>query len=340
MQRTGHTLDKAELLILGGTWSDYPRDYQAWFVRRCFDALNQADSPSLEAAHRLNETARHRNTGLVVETRPDFITVDEVRWLRRLGVTRVQLGVQSLSDDILALNGRGHSADQVRTAIRLLRSAGFKVMVHMMPNLLGATPESDLAEWEMLFADPALRPDEAKLYPTGLLRGTPLYDHYLRGEYRPYTAAELIDLLMACKKLTPEWCRLNRVMRDIPAPDIAAGVTDSNLRQVVQQRLIEAGTPCRCIRCREVRGESIDRGRFIFGVVYETDHEEVFCAVTADDRLAGFGSRRRCRRHRWKIADQAIIRQVQVYGLALALESSQRRGCNIGVGTADSDGTR
>jgi len=330
MQRTGHTVDKAELLILGGTWSDYPADYQEWFVRRLFDALNRAESATLEEAHRRNETAPHRNTGLVIETRPDYITPEEVLRLRRLGVTRVQLGVQSLDDHILALNGRGHDVNAVRTAMRLLRSAGFKIAVHMMPNLLGATPESDLREWKLLFDDPALRPDEAKLYPTGLLRGTPLYDHYQRGEYTPYDEATLTDLLIACKKIVPEWCRLNRVMRDIPAPDIAAGVITSNLRQVVQDRLRREGTPCRCIRCREVRRERVDQG----GVTYRrdeyaTDHSrEVFLSAVIDadkapmgDKIAGF-VRLSLPRGDAPIAEidgAAMIRQVQVYGPALAL---------------------
>jgi elongator complex protein 3 len=325
MQRTGHSVEKAELLILGGTWSDYPHEYQEWFVRRCFDALNGADSATLEEAQRLNERAVHRNVGLVVETRPDFVSEDEVRWLRRLGATRVQIGVQSLDDDRLAINGRGHSVEDARRAIRLLRSAGFKIAVHMMPNLLGATPASDLDEWRRLFSDPGLRPDEAKLYPTGLIAGTPLYDHYQRGAYRPYTEAELIELLMACKRATPEYCRLNRVMRDIPAPDIAAGVTASNLRQVVQARLREAGAPCRCIRCREVRGERVDPAAIRFEALgYETDHSrEVFLsAVTPGDRLAGFLrlSLPSAPAPIEEIDGQAMIRQVQVYGPALALE--------------------
>ncbi len=338
MQRTGHSVEKVELLILGGTWSDYPRDYQEWFVRRCFDALNGAASPTLDAAHRLNERAVHRNVGLVIETRPDYVTEDEVRWLRRLGVTRVQLGVQSLDDRLLALNGRGHTVEEVRTAFRRLRSAGLKVQAHWMPNLLGATPESDRADFQRWWDDPALRPDELKIYPTGLIRGTPLYEHYERGEYRPYTQLELIDLLMSCKQATPEYVRLNRVMRDIPAPDIAAGVTASNLRQVVQQRLRDLGTPCRCIRCREVRGQPIDPATIRYQTLrYATDHSrEVFLsAVTPEDRLAGFLrlSLPTALAPIEELAGQAIIRQVQVYGPALALEDEPgSRAQHQGVG--------
>ena len=337
MHRTGHAVDKVELLILGGTWSAYPRAYQVWFVRRCLDALNGArDAPAgtgsadeemarLMAAQRLNETAPHRNVGLVVETRPDRITPDEVRHLRRLGVTRVQLGVQSLDDRILALNKRGHTVEDVRRAFRLLRGAGFKLAAHIMPNLLGATPESDRADFRRLWDDPALRPDELKIYPTGLLRGTELFEHYLAGAYRPYSEAELTELLIAYKRTVPATCRINRVMRDIPAPDIASGVTTSNLRQIVQRRLEEAGTPCRCIRCREVRREPVDVGRLRLETLsYDTDYsQEVFIAAnTSQGRLAGFLrlSLPTAPAPIEEIEGQAVIRQVQVYGPAAALD--------------------
>lgn len=324
LQRIGHTTDKVELLVLGGTWSAYPQDYREWFIRRCFDAMNSAESPTVEEAHQLNEYASHRNVGLVIETRPDAITLAEVIHLRRLGVTRVQLGVQSLDDSILVANKRGHTVEDVRRAMRLLRGAGFKVAFHWMPNLLGATPESDLADFCRFWDDPALRPDEMKLYPTGLLRGTELYDHYLCGEYRPYTEEELTDLLIACKQIVPPYCRLNRVMRDIPASDIAAGVTASNLRQIIHRRLEEIGTSCRCIRCREVRREQIESEQVrITTLTYATDHShEVFIsAVTSQDRLAGFLrlSLPRTSAPIREIDGQAIIRQMQVYGPALAL---------------------
>ena len=338
LRRIGHTTDKIELLVLGGTWSSYPPDYQEWFIRRCFDALNGVEAATLEEAHRLNERAPHRNVGLVIETRPDHITPQEVRRLRWLGVTRVQLGVQSLDDEILALNRRGHTVEDIRRAVRLLRGAGFKVALHWMPNLLGATPESDLADFRRFWDDPALRPDELKLYPTALLRGTELYDRYLRGEYRPYTEPELIDLLAACKALVPPYCRINRVMRDIPAPDIAAGVTTSNLRQIVQQKLVRAGTPCRCVRCREVRREPVDPARIrITALAYETDHSrELFLsAVTPGDRLAGFLRLSLPSRPApiEEIDGQAIIRQVQVYGPSLALDDeSEGQAQHQGLG--------
>lgn len=338
MRNIGHTTDKVELLVLGGTWSSYDQAYQEWFIRRCFDAMNGLEVGTIEEAQRLNETAPYRNTGLVIETRPDHISVDEIYRLRWLGVTRVQLGVQSLDDHISALNKRGETSDDVRRAMRLLRGAGFKIAVHWMPNLLGATLVSDLADFRRFWDDPALRPDEMKIYPTGLLRGTELYEHYQQGRYRPYTEEELTDLLVDCKRMVPEYCRLNRVMRDIPAPEIADGVTTSNLRQVVQKRLIDSGTPCRCIRCREVRGRPVAPEKLTIRVMpYLTDHSrELFIsAVTPQDKLAGFLrlSLPTAPAPIAEIDGQAVIRQVQVYGPSLAIDDeSSGQAQHQGIG--------
>ena len=241
LENIGHNTDKVELLILGGTWSYYPPDYQEWFIRRCLDAMNGEESATLEEAQRRNETASHRNVGLVIETRPDYVDAAEVTRLRRLGVTKVQIGVQSLDDDILLRNKRGHTVEQTRQAFRLLRAGGFKIHAHWMPNLLGATPQSDLADFSRLWDDPALRPDELKIYPCSLIADTELYHRWERGEYRPYTDDELVDLVAECKTRVPPYCRINRVMRDIPAEHVAAGSTLSNLRQVVHRAMKARG---------------------------------------------------------------------------------------------------
>ena len=335
----GHPTDKVELLILGGTWSDYPPDYQEWFVRRCLDAMNGAEAGSLEEAQRLNETAPHRNVGLVVETRPDCITSAEVRWLRWLGVTKVQLGAQSLDDRILALNRRGHTVATTRAAVRWLRLAGFKIVLHWMPNLLGATPESDREDFNRLWDDPALRPDELKIYPCLLLSGTALYDLWREGKYRPYDEETLVDLLSACKTIIPSYCRVNRLMRDIPAPDIAAGVARSNLRQIVQQRMAQEGLACRCIRCREVRDAPVDPDALRLAVTsYETDgtRERFLAYETAEDRLAGFLrlSFPQVEPEMEELHRCAVVRELHVYGPALALgERREGRPQHAGLGT-------
>ena len=335
----GHSVDKVELLILGGTWSCYPEMYQEWFVRRCLDALNEVEAGSLEEAQRLNERAPHRNVGLVVETRPDYITPEEVRRLRRLGVTKVQLGVQNLDDAILARNRRGHTTADTRRAMRLLRLAGFKIVVHWMPNLLGATPESDLEDFRRLWDDPALRPDELKIYPTALLQDTELYEHWQRGEYRPYEEETLVELLARCKTLIPPYCRVNRLMRDIPAPDIVAGVKKSNLRQIVQRYMARRGLTCRCIRCREVRGRVVDAGTLrLERLDYETvgTRECFLSAVTPKGRLAGFLrlSLPQIEPPIAELSGCAVIRELHVYGPALELGRRQQgMSQHIGLGT-------
>ena len=339
LARNGHAVDKIELLILGGTWSHYPHEYQQWFVRRCLDAMNEAASTDLPEAQRLNEAASHRNVGLVIETRPDSITAGEVLRLRALGVTKVQLGVQSLDDVILARNQRGHPVAATRRAMRLLRLAGFKIVAHWMPNLLGATPESDLEDFKRLWDDVALRPDELKIYPAALLENTGLYRSWQRGEYHPYDEDTLVDLLIDCKAMIPPYCRLNRLMRDIPAPNIVAGVKRSNLRQIVQNRMAEQGLRCGCIRCREVRGRTIDATKTTLARLdYLTDatRECFLSRVTREGDLVGFLrlSLPEAEPPIAELKDCAMIREVHVYGPSLALGShAESRAQHAGLGT-------
>ena len=341
MSEIGHNVDKVELLVLGGTWSCYPEDYQAWFVRRCLDALNGTTASTLEEAQQLNERSPHRNVGLVVETRPDCITPEEVHRLRWLGVTKVQLGVQSLDDAILARNRRGHTVSETRQAMRMLRLAGFKIVVHWMPNSLGATPESDLEDFCRLWDDLALRPDELKIYPTALLPDTELYEHWQQGAYRPYDEETLVELLASCKRLIPRYCRVNRLMRDIPAPNIVAGVKKSNLRQIVKRHMAQEGLACQCIRCREVRGRAVDADALrLERLDYDTDAtRECFLSyVMANDRLVGFlrlslpgpGIEPPIA----ELTGCAVIREVHVYGPALEL-GARREGMaqHAGLGT-------
>jgi len=351
----GHPVDKVELLILGGTWSCYPPEYQEWFLRRCFDAMNTTESATLQEALSCNEEAPHRNVGLVIETRPDFITPAALLALRQSGVTKVQLGAQSLDDRVLALNQRGHTLAQTQRAVSLLRLGGFKIVLHWMPNLYGATVESDLADFAHLWDDPALRPDELKIYPTALIEGTALYELWKAGKYAPYPEAELVELLVQCKALTPPYCRINRLMRDIPASYIVAGTRKSNLRQVVQQAMEARGLRCECIRCREVRaGGDKSHGAEVPGsweeesaaalriedVTYATDatEEHFLQALTSEERLAGFLRLSLPRTSRVEIPipeirDAAMIREVHVYGPAQELGRRGPGEQHRGLGT-------
>ena len=351
----GHDADKVELLILGGTWSAYSRDYREWFIQRCFDAMNAAGNPdyagstSLEEAQQYNVTATHRNVGLVIETRPDWITPDEIRHLRKLGVTKVQIGVQSLDDDVLALNERGHDVAAVREALGLLRTAGFKLHLHWMPNLYGATPDKDRADFARFFSDEAIRPDEMKIYPCSLIADTELYNRWLAGEYQPYTVEELVSLLADVKPTIPPYTRINRLFRDIPAHHIEAGVKVSNLREVVQQELGQRGQQCGCIRCREVKRRRVNASEVELQVYsYTTDltQEHFLHFVTTDAHeepglIAGFlrlswplqpdaGSRAFLD----EIAESALIREVHVYGPALGIGAeSDANAQHAGLGT-------
>jgi elongator complex protein 3 len=363
----GHPTDKVELLILGGTFSSYRHDYQAWFVRRCFDALNtltpsplpggegqgvrglQEDAEihsaesavrELEQAHRLNETAAHRNVGLVVETRPDEITPDELAWFRRLGVTKIQMGAQSLDDRILELNQRGHTLAETHRAVALVRAAGFKIVLHWMPNLLGATVDSDREDFARLWD--GLCPDEIKIYPCQLLENAPLFAYWQRGEYQPYTTEELVGLIADVKPVIPRYCRVNRVIRDIPSTHVVAGNKRTSLRQDVHAELVRRGTRCACIRCREVGGEKVEaRSLRLDDLTYAADgaEEHFLSFVTPDDRIAGF------LRLSLPAADSpatglgdldgaALIREVHVYGQSLPVGSELRGAAqHAGLGT-------
>ncbi|MBU2611510.1 MAG: tRNA uridine(34) 5-carboxymethylaminomethyl modification radical SAM/GNAT enzyme Elp3 [Chloroflexi bacterium] len=364
LEAVGHPTDKIELLILGGTWSSYRRDYQEWFVRRCFEALNGPNPPvppSLEGkggegglglAHAINETAAHRNVGLVVETRPDEITPDELAWLRHLGVTKVQMGAQSLDDHILAVNQRGHSVAETRRAVALLRAGGFKIVLHWMPNLLGATLDSDRADFPRLWE--SLCPDEIKIYPCQLLENAPLYEYWQRGEYQPYTQEELTALIADLKPTIPRYCRVNRVIRDIPSTHVVAGNKRTSLRQDVHAEMQRRGTRCNCIRCREVRAQGVDADSLkLEDLIYTTDgadrvgavrstysaQEHFLSFVTPDDKVAGFlrlslPNPDSPSTGMTDLDAAAIIREIHIYGQSLLVgEEGNGAAQHAGLGT-------
>ncbi|MFZ5921254.1 MAG: elongator complex protein 3 [Chloroflexota bacterium] len=353
LEAVGHPTDKIELLILGGTWSSYRRDYQEWFVERCLEALNNTLTPiasplqgegrrgeGLGDVQALNETAPHRNVGLVIETRPDEITPDELAWLRYLGVTKVQMGAQSLDDRILELNQRGHDVATTRKATALLRAAGFKIVLHWMPNLHGATPASDREDFARLWE--GFCPDEIKIYPNQLLANAELYEYWQRGEFTPYTTQELIELIADIKPTIPRYCRVNRVIRDIPSTNVVEGNRRTSLRQDVHEELRRRGTRCQCVRCREVRGRPVSPAALrLDDLAYAADFaEEHFISfVTPDDRIAGFVrlSLPAAGSPQTGLSDlegAALIREVHVYGQSLSVgEEKEGAAQHSGLGT-------
>lgn len=295
----------------------------------------------LEAVHRRNENAPIRCVGLVVETRPDHISEEEVLRIRRLGCTKVQIGIQSLNDRVLRLNRRGHTVAATRRAFRLLRRAGFKIHAHWMPNLYGSSPEADVQDYRRLFEEADFRPDELKIYPCSLIESAALMQQYQRGEWRPYTHDELLDVLMNCFRLTPEYCRLTRVIRDIPGTDIVAGNKTTNFRQIVEAELARRGEFSRDIRAREVRHRPIAPDQLLLDeMTYRTSTgDEIFLQFIAEDRsIAGF--------LRLSLPDEsippltdelvgaAIIREMHVYGQAVEIgETAAGRVQHSGLGT-------
>jgi len=250
LSEMGHPTDKVELIVMGGTFLAYRQDYQYQFIKDCFDALNDEESASLEEAKRLNETAKHRCTGLCIETRPDWCQQEEIDRMLEFGTTRVELGVQTLDDKIYRLVRRGHKVEDVVKATTLLKEHGFKVHYHWMPGLPGSTPEKDLELSARLFSDVRFKPDGLKLYPTMVVEGTELEKWYQDGRYQPYNDETMINLIVDIKSLVPKYVRISRVLRDIPSKFIVGGLKDS-LRDVVKQRMMQQAIECKCIRCRE-----------------------------------------------------------------------------------------
>ncbi|NOT05878.1 MAG: tRNA uridine(34) 5-carboxymethylaminomethyl modification radical SAM/GNAT enzyme Elp3 [Anaerolineales bacterium] len=354
LENLGHPTDKIELLILGGTWSSYKRDYQEWFIKRCFDAMNEPERGALRdhadkiettgvdiaQAQAVNETTSHRNVGLVIETRPDEINPDELRWLRHLGVTKVQMGAQSFDDHILEINKRGHDVESTRKATALLRAAGFKIVLHWMPNLLGATPESDRADFAKLWAD--FCPDEIKIYPNQLLANAELYEYWQRGEFHPYTTDELVDLIADIKPTIPRYCRVNRVIRDIPGNNVVEGNTRTSLRQDIQAIMKTRGTHCQCVRCREVRGKTVEAESLrLDDLTYQagTAEEHFISFITPEDGLAGFirlslPAKDSLLTGMSDLDNAALIREVHVYGQSLEVGSEKTGAAqHAGLGT-------
>lgn len=390
LHRNGHRLDKIELIVMGGTFSAYPKDYQRWFVKRVFDALNEFDAergvippaPSqrdfldldarfdgakdagrydaivadhlkhhhgevlasdehaslqeLLVAHHRNETTACRAVGLSFETRPDRIDEAEVRNLRELGGTKVQLGFQSLDDEVLRTNRRGHDVAAAARACALLRRAGFKVQGHIMPNLLGATLENDRASFRRLFDDPDFRPDELKLYPCVLLETAELMRFHQDGTWRAYSREDLLDLLVDSISETPRYCRLSRVIRDIPSHDILEGNKQSNLREDVEALARRRGKPLTDIRIRQIaRPLHATEELLEHDSPYSLNsgHEHFLEITTARDELVGF-----LRLHLpseaaffAELEGAALIREVHVYGETAPLHEhgddySQHRG--------------
>ncbi len=332
LSEMGHPTDKIELIIMGGTFLAYPEDYQYQFIKECYDALNNYTASSLEEAKRLNEKAEHRCVGLCIETRPDWCGEKEIKRMLDFGATRVELGVQTLDDNIYQLIKRGHTVSDVIKATQLLKDWGFKVYYHWMPGLPGSTPKHDLELSQQLFDREDFRPDGLKLYPTLVVTGTELEKWFYDQRYQPYSDEEMIELMIKIKTLIPNYVRISRVMRDIPNKFIVAGVKDSSLRDTIKRRMKESGLSCRCIRCREYGHRYRDGWKIGKPFLKRVDYEasggtEIFLSFE-DERETLFGLLR------LRIKDQqsqAFVREIHVFGPEVPIgethpEAAQHKG--------------
>ena len=251
-EKMGQPIDKIELIVLGGTFLQYPIDYQYSFMKGCYDAMNGFVSKNLEEAKTANETAKNRCIAVCIETRPDNCTEKDVKRMLEFGATRCEMGVQAPDDKIYKLINRGHTANDIIDSTKRLKNAGFKVGFHLMPGLPGSSPSKDLEMFEMIFKNENFRPDQLKIYPTQILTGTILAKTYKKMKYLPYTDEQVIRLLIKMKQRIPKYCRLMRVMREIQSEYIVEGNSRLDLRKEAKEKMSKLGLRCNCIRCREI----------------------------------------------------------------------------------------
>ncbi|MBP2172211.1 tRNA uridine(34) 5-carboxymethylaminomethyl modification radical SAM/GNAT enzyme Elp3 [Methanococcus voltae] len=252
LEKVGHPTDKVELIIMGGTFPGRDIEYQENFIKGCLDAMNGVVSESLEEAQKINETAPHRCVALTIETRPDYCKEEHIDEMLKLGATRIELGIQSTYDEVLDFVKRGHSVSESINATSRLKNSGLKVSYHLIPGLPHTTEEMDRENIKRVFDNPGFKPDLIKFYPCLVIEGTELYDLWKKGEYKPISDEEAVELVTYAKSIMPKWIRTSRIQRDIPATVIDEGVKKSNLGELVYKNLEEKGIKCKCIRCREV----------------------------------------------------------------------------------------
>lgn len=351
LENNGHAVDKLEVLVLGGTWSVYPSKYQDEFIRDCFYAANifpkknKRKPFSLAREQKINETAKYKIIGLTLETRPDFISPAEIKKMRILGTTRVQLGIQHTDDKILKLIKRGHTLEQSLEATRQLKEVGIKVDHHYMPDLPGSTPQKDLAMFEYVFTSPDLQPDQIKIYPCVVNEHAELYKWYKQKKYKPYTKKQLLDLLLKVKKIVPPYLRINRLIRDIPEESIVAGNKITNLRQYLQKELAQRDLSCQCLRCREVRNEKYELKdlELVRRDYLASQGQEIFLSFENKDRSKVYAFLRLRLNHDPQknifpeLKNCSIVRELHVYGQMVpvyqeALDDEMGQTQHLGLG--------
>ncbi|MFQ5573731.1 MAG: tRNA uridine(34) 5-carboxymethylaminomethyl modification radical SAM/GNAT enzyme Elp3, partial [Nitrosopumilaceae archaeon] len=336
----GHESSKLELVIVGGTFLFMPKDYQENFIKSCYDALNGFDSQTLEDAKTNNEHAMIRNVGFTIETKPDYCKEEHVNAMLEYGVTRVEIGVQSLQERVYEIVNRGHNFNDVVESFQISKDAGYKIVAHMMPGLPTMSPSDDINDFKMLFEDQRLKPDMLKIYPSLVLENTPLYDDYKAGKYTPYSFDDMVRVLTEVKKIVPRWVRIMRVQREISTSEIVAGPKSGNLRQIVHKNLRSEGISCKCIRCREIglSKKQLDSDLKLNREDYDSSEgKEVFLSYDdSNDLIYGFLRLRQpsSKAHRIEINNKTcIVRELHVYGQSLKLGERSKTGIqHLGLG--------
>lgn len=375
LKSNGHVTDKIEYIIKGGTWNAYPLRYQYWFILESFRACNDLSQKTrqhententielnenskledlqraLEIEQRKNENSKHRIIGLTLETRPDAISPKTIHHMRKQGCTRIELGLQAPDDAILTLIQRGHTVQQFKDAILLLRDAGFKVDLHFMPDLPGTTPAHDVEMYKLIFSDEALRPDMIKIYPNTVIKTAELYQWFLDGRYKPYGDDALFQALLEMKLATPRYCRISRLIRDIPATEIEAGNIVTNLRELLEAKLKQQGKKCVCLRCREISRQQKNIPQSTEALLFVDEYEttggkEYFITFEDPSRIAVFGFLRlripyfkntstkpveQLYEYMPEIKNCAFVRELHVYGTLVQIgkqdeKASQHKG--------------
>jgi len=359
LKDNGHETDKLELIVMGGTWSYLSEKYQIWYLKECYRAANGSKNSEqlktnqglvelkkeLYRQQKKNEKAKNRIVGLTLETRPDYINEQELLKMREYGCTRIEIGLQHVDDSILKLNKRGHNVDASIKATELMRAFGFKITYHLMLNLPGSDFSKDLDMFKLVYSDPRFQPDQVKIYPCVVAEGALIHKWWKQGKWKPYSTKDLINLIINIKKITPEWVRIIRVIRDIPEESIIAGNKITNLRQQIFKLMRDRNIKCGCIRCREaghknkisnfkfkissllIRKYKVSGGMEYF-LSYESKNREIlfaFCRLFLPDYKSGGGHIKE-----FKLFNKtAIIRELHTYGQMTPIKNKgmvQHRG--------------
>ena len=337
----GHDPSKMEIVIVGGTFLFMPKNYQEDFIKSCYDALNGTISKNLEEAKLKNEHSEIRNVGFTIETKPDYCKEEHVDLMLSYGITRIEIGVQSLQERVYEITNRGHNYKDVLESFQISKDAGYKLVAHMMPGLPTMTPKEDIADFKKLFSESKLRPDMLKIYPSLVIENTPLYTDYKNGKYAPYSDEDMINVLTEVKKEIPKWVRIMRVQREISPNEIITGPKSGNLRQIVHQNLAKEGLSCKCIRCREAKLSDkilVEDQLKIKRIDYDSSGgKEIFLSYEdKNESIYGFLRLRKpsTSTHRKEIdSNSCIIRELHVYGRSLKLGQKEENAIqHLGLG--------